>query len=145
MSQENHLESSPNYFFKTNYAVGNTVYMWNGCIFAHYRQNNEQLRTKMHIHGRKNYQRHYSAEPDQKGTKIQTWQIDQWGLMDTTPLKKQYNVASSHPSKLHHRTNNAVQQLLRSQVWRNRLPKSAERSLHILNEELDFFHFQGLF
>lgn len=72
MSQENHLERSPNYFFKTNYAVENIVYMWNDCIFAHYRQNEEQLRTQMHIYGRKNYQRHYSAEPDQEGTEIQT-------------------------------------------------------------------------
>lgn len=29
----------------------------------------------MHIYGRKNYQRHYSAEPDQEGTEIQTWHI----------------------------------------------------------------------
>lgn len=35
ISQENYLEKSPNYFFKTNYAIENTVYTWNGCIFAH--------------------------------------------------------------------------------------------------------------
>ena len=35
ISQENYPERSPNYFFKTNNAVENTVYMWNDCIFAH--------------------------------------------------------------------------------------------------------------